>query len=111
MTISRAEVQDEEPQFLVSLDCSHSQILPSSRLAKPVRRENAYTRAPICQTLLFRPFYRRNAYITLKREHQELGVKEHDFGVWGGYKSARRAHRNSKAKSAFFDGGTQTRKY
>jgi hypothetical protein len=38
------------------------------------------------------------------------GVKEHDFGVWGGGKGARGAHRNSKAQFAFFDGGTQTRK-
>jgi hypothetical protein len=29
-----------------------------------------------------------------------------DFWVWGGGKSAIRAHRNSKAKSAFFGGGT-----
>jgi hypothetical protein len=43
----REEEQDEEPQFLVSLDCSHTQILPASKLAKPVRRENAYTRAPM----------------------------------------------------------------
>ena len=35
-------------------------------------------------------------------------VREHDFGVWGGGKGARRAHRNSKAQFAFFDGGTQT---
>jgi len=48
------------------------------------------------------------AYITLKQEHRELGVKEYVFGVWGGDKSDRGAHRNSKAKSAFFDGRTQT---
>ena len=47
MTSSREEEQDEEPQFLVLLDCNHSQILPASKLAKPVRRENAYTRAPM----------------------------------------------------------------
>jgi len=41
------------------------------------------------------------AYITLKQEHRELGVKEYVFGVWGGDKSDRGAHRNSKAKSAF----------
>jgi hypothetical protein len=56
------------------------------------------------------PIYqRRKAYFINTIKDRVIGVEEHVFGVWGGGgKSARGAHRNSKAQSAFFDGGTQT---
>jgi hypothetical protein len=46
MTSSR-----EEPQFLLGIECSHSQILRASKLMKPARRDynrNPYFLCPSC---------------------------------------------------------------
>jgi hypothetical protein len=56
---------------------------------------------------LFLLYQKGKAHFINTIRDQVIGVEEHDFGVWRGGKSARGAHRNSKAKSAFFDGGTQ----
>jgi hypothetical protein len=49
-------------------------------------------------------YQRRKAYFINTIGDRVISVKEHDFGIWGGGEGARRAHRNSKAQSAFFDG-------
>jgi hypothetical protein len=44
--------QEPERQYIVSLDCSHSQVLSASKLMKPVRRDHytrtAYFLCPSC---------------------------------------------------------------
>jgi hypothetical protein len=56
--------------------------------------------------LLSHLYQRRKAYfINTIRDKVNWGVEdEHVFGVCGGSESARGAHRNSKAQSAFLDG-------
>ncbi len=63
----------------------------------------------ISQTSAILPIYQTDEMLTsytIRNPELLESKRVYDFGVWGDAKSARGAHRNSKAKSAFFDGGT-----